>query len=98
MRALMLLLPCLSQTADNWGVDVAQCMYPGFGRDPLFISSNGQIAPTNYPITFDSKQACNLLVYEQNVYQNGNINMVGGGDGRVGMGVGWRGRSSRVTP
>ncbi|KAG1677216.1 hypothetical protein FOA52_013414 [Chlamydomonas sp. UWO 241] len=60
-------------TADNWGADPSQCYYPGFGRDPLFISSSlGVVAPTNYPITYDAKQACALKIHEANVPVLGN--------------------------
>ncbi|KAG1673442.1 hypothetical protein FOA52_002208 [Chlamydomonas sp. UWO 241] len=54
-------------TADNWGVDPSQCVYPGFGRDPLFITNGGMVAPTNYPITYDAKTTCNLAIMEQDV-------------------------------
>ncbi|KAG1665341.1 hypothetical protein FOA52_011755 [Chlamydomonas sp. UWO 241] len=54
-------------TADNWGADPNQCYYPGFGRDPLFISSGFGVAPTNYPITYDAKQTCSLKIFEANV-------------------------------
>lgn len=47
-------------------------MYPGFSRDPLFITGiAGQPAPTHYPITYDQKQACNLNVISFDVHQSG---------------------------
>ncbi|KAG1667575.1 hypothetical protein FOA52_014656 [Chlamydomonas sp. UWO 241] len=67
-------------TADNWGTDPSQCLYPGFGRDPLFItnSATGVIAPTNYPITYDAKSTCNLAITEQNLYDTANPSMIYG--------------------
>ncbi|KAG1674024.1 hypothetical protein FOA52_000330 [Chlamydomonas sp. UWO 241] len=66
-------------TADNWGADPSQCMYPGFGRDPLFITSgNGVIAPSNYPITYDQKSTCNLQVYTADVPLLGNAGAIYG--------------------
>ncbi|KAG1674032.1 hypothetical protein FOA52_000338 [Chlamydomonas sp. UWO 241] len=66
------IVPTGCLTADNWGADPFQCKYPGFGRDPLFITNNGVVAPTNYPITYDAKTTCNLAVTEQNLYAAGN--------------------------
>jgi hypothetical protein len=51
-------------------------MYPGFGRSPLFITNAGVIAPTNYPITYDAKDACNLAVTEQDLYDTTNPLMI----------------------
>lgn len=56
--------PTACLTADNWGTDPAQCMYPGFGKNPLFITgTNGQPAPTSYPITYAQNNACDLAVH-----------------------------------
>ncbi|KAG1674027.1 hypothetical protein FOA52_000333 [Chlamydomonas sp. UWO 241] len=66
------IVPTGCLTADNWGADPFQCKYPGFGRDPLFITNNGVVAPTNYPITYDAKTTCNLAVTQQNLYAAGN--------------------------
>ncbi|KAG1674021.1 hypothetical protein FOA52_000327 [Chlamydomonas sp. UWO 241] len=65
-------------TADNWGADPSQCKYPGFGRDPLFITNNGVTAPTNYPIMYDAKTTCNLAVMEQNLYDTANPSAIYG--------------------
>jgi hypothetical protein len=69
-------LPAASQTADNWGTDPNVCMYPGFGNDPLFITSSGVIAPTNYPITYDAKGTCNMAIVEQDLADSTNPLMI----------------------
>ncbi|GAX77910.1 hypothetical protein CEUSTIGMA_g5352.t1 [Chlamydomonas eustigma] len=56
--------PSNCETADNWATDSSQCMVPGYGAPNLYISTaSGIIAPTSYPVTYDQKLACDLIVF-----------------------------------
>ena len=43
---------------DNWATDYTQCAVPGYGAPSLFAyNSQGVLAPSSYPVTYDQKKA-----------------------------------------
>ena len=61
-------------------------MYPGFGKPALFVhGTNGQPAPTSYPVTWDQKGACNLAVF------SADLKALSGAYGPVAKLFAWKG-------
>eukprot|EP00798_Chlamydomonas_sp_ICE-L_P008651 gene8651-biopygen15554 len=60
-------------TSDGWGIDIEQCVYPGYNPINQPVSYPANTVLPGYPGTFDQTLACNQVVFMSELVDSANI-------------------------
>eukprot|EP00798_Chlamydomonas_sp_ICE-L_P024242 gene24242-biopygen18717 len=65
--------PTNCPTSDGWGIDVAQCVYPGYNPIAQPVSFPSTTVLPGYPGTYDQILACNQVVFTSVLVDSANV-------------------------